>query len=608
MARAGSLPAEHLRAEAPALTSAPGRSSLVGPVLLVVVFSVVFTLVGSVSIGGHRYFTLFDDGMISMRYAANLAHGHGLVWNAGGARVEGYTNFLWTLWMAALHLVPGVPAAERALLVVVSCVGLLVANLWLVRAVAEQLAPDRPMVGRAALWLTASSFPLLYWSLRGMEVGLLAVVTTAMALVVLRWRDGPSTALLRAFVVLAAVAILTRTDAAIPVVVAATFLVAWTPPARRVRTGVAVASAIGFIVGVHTGFRLWYYGDPLPNTYYLKLGGAPLAARLSRGMVSISALACASLLAPLALAATHVARRRRVEPGVALLLALFLFPAAYSVYVGGDAWEWLQFANRYLATGLTLLFVVAGLGVCDLISAVPRQRYRAAAAGAALALGGLAVAVFELLPTGSLQYSLRQVGDVSLRELVALCSLLLLGLWVVRSARLATASGAALVAAAAVLTNGQGFVTWAQTSGLHVTDDNTMAIYGLELRQATSPRASIAVVWAGAAPYFDGRPAIDLLGKSDRHIAKEPMRTGVSFYPGHTKWDYAWSIGHLRPDVVAGLVRPTPSDLADLDAWGYDQLRPGVFIRRSSIEVDRTLLTRLLDSTPRVEKLIDRDL
>ena len=52
-----------------------------------------------VAIDGRRYFGLFDDAMISMRYAWNFSHGQGLVWNAG-ERIEGYTNLLWTLIMA----------------------------------------------------------------------------------------------------------------------------------------------------------------------------------------------------------------------------------------------------------------------------------------------------------------------------------------------------------------------------------------------------------------------------------------------------------------------------------------------------------------------------
>ena len=33
-----------------------------------------------------------DDAWISVRYAENLAAGHGPVWNPGGPRVEGYSN------------------------------------------------------------------------------------------------------------------------------------------------------------------------------------------------------------------------------------------------------------------------------------------------------------------------------------------------------------------------------------------------------------------------------------------------------------------------------------------------------------------------------------
>src|SRR5205814_1773519 len=40
-----------------------------------------------------------DDAFIVYRYAANLAHGHGFVFNPG-ERVEGVTCFLWTLILA----------------------------------------------------------------------------------------------------------------------------------------------------------------------------------------------------------------------------------------------------------------------------------------------------------------------------------------------------------------------------------------------------------------------------------------------------------------------------------------------------------------------------
>jgi arabinofuranosyltransferase len=77
--------------------------------LLLVIFASVLValwlprvLIGcSLTVAEERYWYLGDDAMISMRYAHNLADGIGLVWNPG-ERVEGYTNFLWTMYMAVV--------------------------------------------------------------------------------------------------------------------------------------------------------------------------------------------------------------------------------------------------------------------------------------------------------------------------------------------------------------------------------------------------------------------------------------------------------------------------------------------------------------------------
>jgi len=121
------------------------------------------------------------------------------------------------------------------------------------------------------------------------------------------------------------------------------------------------------------------------------------------------------------------------------------------------------------------------------------------------------------------------------------------------------------------------------------------ARYGVALREATAPGTTIAVVWAGATPYFDHRPSVDLLGKSDTVIAHEPPHPGV-LYPGHMKWDYAHSIGRLRPDVVTELWRPTPADLALLRSAGYVRVRQrstDAYVRRNARGVDRVRLAHL---------------
>src|SRR5436190_11152703 len=147
--------------------------------------------------------------MTSMRYARNLEHGAGLAWNAGQHPVEGYTNLLWTAWMAVLHLT-GVSDAKASLLVMVSGAAILVANLFVVRALVEELAPGRRGAALAAMAATALFYPLAYWTLRGMEVGLVSLLGSAMSLYAVRLdRAFDRRTLIRLAAVMAA-AVLTR--------------------------------------------------------------------------------------------------------------------------------------------------------------------------------------------------------------------------------------------------------------------------------------------------------------------------------------------------------------------------------------------------------------
>lgn len=88
----------------PRLPGGKGRV-LTGALVALVLFG---ALLVRVAVGQHgdvrgiRHYYLGDDAMISMRYAYNLAHGRGFVWNPG-EYVQGYTNLGWALVMAAVH-------------------------------------------------------------------------------------------------------------------------------------------------------------------------------------------------------------------------------------------------------------------------------------------------------------------------------------------------------------------------------------------------------------------------------------------------------------------------------------------------------------------------
>ena len=109
---------------------------------------------------GQTYYILFDDAMISMRYAYNLAHGNGWVWNPG-EYVEGFTNPLWVGYMALFHLFP-IPARTISLYIQLSGLVFLALNLFFVGRIVEEFTSDL-FVMLAAVAFTAFYGPLNIW-------------------------------------------------------------------------------------------------------------------------------------------------------------------------------------------------------------------------------------------------------------------------------------------------------------------------------------------------------------------------------------------------------------------------------------------------------------
>lgn len=193
-------------ARAGALLSAPWA-----PVVAVLALAAVFVAQSAFAVNGEVFFSLSDDAMISMRYARNLVDGHGLVWNPGDAPVEGYSNLLWTLWMAALHLLR-LADAKASLPVMLSGAGILAANVVAVRRLVGASAPGATRAVTLAGWLVALDHSLACWTLRGFEVGLVALQVTVAALLAVRLAKGWSRRTLAALAAVMALGVLTRDD------------------------------------------------------------------------------------------------------------------------------------------------------------------------------------------------------------------------------------------------------------------------------------------------------------------------------------------------------------------------------------------------------------
>ena len=311
-------------------------------------YAAAFIWRSSIVVEGTRYFCLFDDAMISMRYADNWARGLGWVWNAG-ERVEGYTNFGWTLLLGLLHL-PGLSPSATCLLVQVIGVPVLWGCLY-ATAVLARACRLLPAVAGAALLSVAALYNLHYFTLLGMETGLLTLLVTLALAAATRALRGDARAGLGAMLWLAP-ALLIRSDVLILVVFVAGFLLV---AGRRARWPTLAGLGVVVVVLVaHTWWRHLYYGETAPNTYHLKLTGWPLERRLMAGLRH-SFWTALQYGVPVLLGLAALIRARRWHLLVGGTLAVLV---AYQVYCGGDAWP----LNRFVLPAAPAVLVLAAQG------------------------------------------------------------------------------------------------------------------------------------------------------------------------------------------------------------------------------------------------------
>jgi arabinofuranosyltransferase len=300
-----------------------------------------------------------DDAFISLRYAAHLVHGEGLVFNPG-ERVEGYTNFLWTL-LLALPLALGVDPIAFAHGVGLACfAGSLVLTERLARAVTGSAR-----LGALALVLVGTNASFVAFATGGLETSLQALLFTAIAVRTVAllggapWRAGR----LAALSVLAALALATRLDAgAYLAVVALALALRWLRTPADARTRLAQAAWLvgpgALLLAPWLAWKLAYYGALLPNTAIAKL--QPWSQSWRVGVFYLATFASSYLLWPLLALALWRARPlvAAADGAVAFLAAALGVWALYLVRVGGDFMEFrflvpvLPLAAALLAWGL----------------------------------------------------------------------------------------------------------------------------------------------------------------------------------------------------------------------------------------------------------------
>jgi len=317
-----------------------------------------------------------DDPFITLRYAANIVHGHGPVFNVGQQPVEGFSSPLDLLVVVVAYIIPG---GYSLLMIKLASLLFGVLTLRSARSLVDGL--DLPEWGRSlALFLTGASWTLAVASSNGLETTLTAWLTTTLVANLLTGRACRKP--LAVGFIAAGVALTRPEGIGMVLVLAAVSLGVWTSYPRAIQRVAWALPAVGVTL-LATVIRILYYKEPLANTYYAK--HVPLSSALHTGTLYLNDLlllnrdevnagaAARALLTLLGLALTGVflvglvaiIRRRTV---LVIVAAAVLAQVVFILLVGGD-WMW---GGRFLAPVAPLIAVVDAFGVVAIVRRATR--------------------------------------------------------------------------------------------------------------------------------------------------------------------------------------------------------------------------------------------
>jgi arabinofuranosyltransferase len=201
--------------------------------------------------------TGIDDADIFFVYARHLADGNGFVYNIGGEHVEGFTSMLWTLMCAGLfHAFQRVEIPLYLLNLLLGTV-----TVW-----ACLRRVERPML--FLFLLTAAPAWFAWCQVTLMESGLWCMLLTLLVLAVAEKRSVMVALLLPLLIVTRPEAMLWGAWLILMLGLGVAGAEGWRKGLKAaVLPTVLFAAALACLVG----FRLSYFGYPVPNTYYAKV-------------------------------------------------------------------------------------------------------------------------------------------------------------------------------------------------------------------------------------------------------------------------------------------------------------------------------------------------
>ncbi len=571
------------------------------------VFSLIY--LGSFEFNNEKVFTLFDDAMISMRYAYNFSQTGIIEWSNSSGNVEGLTNIG---WMLILSLITKIFSLNISPLVVsLLSLSFLILGFFVLTS---QNIVYRELDNVYKFSSFAGSISLLFWGIRGFEVSILFFIFCIVFTYISSKQKGKLFSIFTLFTILCGSFI--RDDFAIIMILFLCLKIIFDSLENKKfyfrKSTFLLISFTLISVFLKTYFRYEYFGELLPNTYFLKVYGHSKIVLIFRGLLSIiknifcgvlivPTLSCFSLFFYSKKLSVYVLTKFKETNSIALIISFFI----YNILTGGDAWEWSGLLNRFLCIAEPFIILNTFIFLKNFFAS---KQFFSENLNYKYSNSYIPVIVFIILSflttlLLNIAYSMKIIDGMGnykihlLQTFIVFISLfsqifLLKKLNINQSERFnlkflpIILLGYYLLTPSIALLKEYSSSKYLMPSLPHLKDDASMGKMAFKSREIIPDGAKVVSVWAGTFPYFMPKvDFIDPLGKMDKYIARTLPRH--PFFPGHTKWDWQYTLETYKPNYIFGIYESKCTDTwlhdcskEELENYKQLSLSPPLIIRK----------------------------
>lgn len=462
-------------------------------------YIVVFFILYCFFLSWSFLFQNVDDAYISYRYGKNLMEGKGLVYNSG-EYVEGYTNFLWTVITAPFTQVKSVDVSIFSSLL---GLGISILNILLLALISKgfnSVLQDyrKYLILLPSLFLALDD-SIAFWAIGGMEFPVYTLFILGVIYNYFKLNESPKhLGYLAVFLILCT---LTRPEGNMIYALTMFHMLLFRKKINNFpNVFITLIASYALFCMAYYGFKYFYYGQIIPNTFYAK-GVTDLKMNFLLGSKYLAM--CVGTRLYIFIFILFIPFKKVIkELKYSYLLMFSLIYIIYLVAVGGD---WM-IANRFFVPILPMLYILSVVGFINVLVKI-KEYY-------------------------SNELKSKKIANIFV---------------IVLSVLLFTVT-----------------LSFLEYNQMIIKDNNARyemqwSMFGKWLKKNVDPSTVIAVGPAGKIPYYSELYTIDMWGLNDEHIARQKS---TRLQAGHKKFDFEYTLSR-NPEFIIGYAGFTDDDMPE---------------------------------------------